>query len=817
MGRRRWRGLMLASMLILLAVPVQADGDGIGMNASLLPSFVDVDDGSALDVHLQGFGANGTATLEASISNAEGSVVWSVTDTISLGDGDVGVLTLNLSTVPAGQQQLDLVLSGHVLTSNTTHVSSASVSVQRDRPLSVGIVAASSDRLEGLTAAGLPNGADPRDGERMAWFVTLDNGGDEGWNGTVRSTFAQGATQEVVEAEVDLGPMNVSEVVLLTANAWSEGPIHLNVTLLNVTDVDPSDDAFHWNTTVAPPHLPLLTLTLERQNTPQSPGEPWRHNLSLSNTGQAAWSGQITCTWSDGSQHDSVAVTINLAETLDAVVEGPAKDGTMSCTTVGPRVDDASQTTVTDTLDLSTAVFEIVAGGQPVPLGGPWDVGDDVKWSAVVRNIGSREGSVALQVAEGNDDHASEPVILQPGEASELSLVYPLERSGDVAWSWTLVSDDGVLIGGSGTSNLLILPAPSLSSTIEQVSVDSTHGHVVEWNLSLASSTSREVILEVGHGVQGAWTWASSTALVLDTNALRGSTQLGWIQSENVAVRLTPVDWVHEGGPVLVTAATQPTKAEVLVLLKPTTVPVDPVAGGDVTLTVDVSNAGTAPTDPLTLRVISSGEVLGAVDIEAIGPGGTETTGVVIVWPEGTPVGLEAVVVHQGERTVSQVSFDVVVPEPSESISIPWSGLVLGVAGGLVLLAVEAIRRRAPSDHKERTPSSAAATSASSENTPNAPVEKVEVACPSCDRRLRVPGDYSGAVRCPDCRERFDVEAQTEQTPTPEEDEHEVAEPPEKVEIGCPSCARTLRVPADFNGRVRCPACKHEFSRAEVV
>ena len=168
MGRRRWRGLMLASMLILLAVPVQADGDGIGMNASLLPSFVDVDDGSALDVHLQGFGANGTATLEASISNAEGSVVWSVTDTISLGDGDAGVLTLNLSTVPAGQQQLDLVLSGHVLTSNTTHVSSASVSVQRDRPLSVGIVAASSDRLEGLTAAGLPNGADPRDGERMA-------------------------------------------------------------------------------------------------------------------------------------------------------------------------------------------------------------------------------------------------------------------------------------------------------------------------------------------------------------------------------------------------------------------------------------------------------------------------------------------------------------------------------------------------------------------------------------------------------------------------------------------------------------------------
>ena len=359
---------------------------------------------------------------------------------------------------------------------------------------------------------------------------------------------------------------------------------------------------------------------------------------------------------------------------------------------------------------------------------------------------------------------------------------------------------------------------PTLTSTIEQVEVDDQLGHVVEWNISLASSTSRLVTVEVGHGVQGAWMWASSTTLELDANALSGSTTLGWIESENVAVRVTPIDWVHEGGPLLVSAATAPTRAELSLLLKPTTVPVDPVAGGEVRLTVDVTNSGTAPTDALTLRLISSGEVLGKVNLGPISPGATETETLTVTWPEGASVGIEAAVVHQGERTVSQVIYEVVVPETSQSVSIPWSGLLLGTAGGLVLVTVEAIRRRSPS--KEKAPASQPESSSASSSASSPPAEKIEVACPSCDRRLRVPGDYSGAVRCPDCRERFDVEGPKEQTPASLPTEDRTEEPtkaPEKVEIGCPACSRKLRVPTEFNGRVRCPACKHEFSRTEAV
>jgi uncharacterized CHY-type Zn-finger protein len=812
---------MLAFLLIFLAIPVQADGDGVGIDVAQLPAFVDVDVDPELQVHLQGFGLNGTATLLASISNAEGALVWSWYDNVSLGDEDTTVVPVNLSTVPAGSQQLDLMLTGHVMVSNGTHVSSASVAIQRDRPLSVGIVGASSDRLESLNPAGIPSGADPRDGDRIAWFITVDNAGDVPWNGSIEATFGQGALSETVNQTLNLSAMSISEVVLTTTTSWNEGPLALNASLLDLQDVDPSDDALEWNSTVAPPPLPLLTLSLERQNTPESAGESWRHNASVTNTGQRAWAGYLNCTWADGSTHDSVPLSIDVAQAVNAVLDGPAKDGVLSCTADGPRVDDLSVATAVDALDLSTARFEVVAGGQPVPLDGPWDVGDEVRWSAVVRNIGSRDGSVALEVADGDERHASDEITLGPGEATELSLAHALVRSGDVVWSWALVSDNGTLATQGGTSTLLVRGSPTLSAAVDHVHVDDEHGHVVEWNLSLASSVSREVTLDVGHGVPGAWTWASSTILNLDENALAGETHLGWIDEENVAIRVTPLGWIHEGGPLLVTATVQPASASLALLLQSTTVPVDPVAGGSTALTVEVSNTGTAPSDPVTVRLVSSGEILGVAEVDAIVPGGSTLLSISVAWPEGNPVGIEAVLVHKGELTTSQVSFEVVVPDAESTLDIPWSGLALGVAGGLALLTVEAIRRRAPSSSegsKSSTTSPSPSPAASSAST--AQTEKVEVACPACDRTLRVPSDYSGAVRCPDCRERFDVEPQAPVSEAPaaqDSEKVEVVDVPDKLEIGCPACARTLRVPTSFNGRVRCPACKHEFSRAEAV
>jgi uncharacterized Zn finger protein (UPF0148 family) len=85
----------------------------------------------------------------------------------------------------------------------------------------------------------------------------------------------------------------------------------------------------------------------------------------------------------------------------------------------------------------------------------------------------------------------------------------------------------------------------------------------------------------------------------------------------------------------------------------------------------------------------------------------------------------------------------------------------------------------------------------------------VQVGCPECARQLRVPASYSGKVRCPDCSTRFDVTSRDE--PRQEEEEVEEIVEQEKKEISCPDCAQSLMVPTDYAGSVRCPACKVVF------
>ena len=101
--------------------------------------------------------------------------------------------------------------------------------------------------------------------------------------------------------------------------------------------------------------------------------------------------------------------------------------------------------------------------------------------------------------------------------------------------------------------------------------------------------------------------------------------------------------------------------------------------------------------------------------------------------------------------------------------------------------------------------------------------EKVEVACPACDRRLRVPITYNGGVRCPECETRFDVEAEVQETEEsdteaiPEQPDDQLWAASDNDILGCPKCTRKLKVPFDRRpAKARCPACETIFeARAE--
>ena len=157
------------------------------------------------------------------------------------------------------------------------------------------------------------------------------------------------------------------------------------------------------------------------------------------------------------------------------------------------------------------------------------------------------------------------------------------------------------------------------------------------------------------------------------------------------------------------------------------------------------------------------------------------------------------------------------------------AGLFIGLVTRTVMRAragVPLLSRRERGERKEKPKKSLTKTAE----------EKVEVACPACDQRLRVPATYSGSARCPACAQTFPVEASVEELPPEVEEEEPVEEPPEPIEqeseqepepvrtdgektssssddvIHCPDCEQKLKVPYNRRPvRARCPACKCEF------
>ena len=86
-------------------------------------------------------------------------------------------------------------------------------------------------------------------------------------------------------------------------------------------------------------------------------------------------------------------------------------------------------------------------------------------------------------------------------------------------------------------------------------------------------------------------------------------------------------------------------------------------------------------------------------------------------------------------------------------IGLQWStGALAGLLIGLVTRTVMRARAGVPlMSRRERGERTAKAKKTITKKVE----EKVEVACPACDQRLRVPSTYSGTARCPACAQNI--------------------------------------------------------------
>ena len=154
-------------------------------------------------------------------------------------------------------------------------------------------------------------------------------------------------------------------------------------------------------------------------------------------------------------------------------------------------------------------------------------------------------------------------------------------------------------------------------------------------------------------------------------------------------------------------------------------------------------------------------------------------------------------------------------PVEEAAFEIPFLAIGGGLAAASCVILVLHLRRGASSEENTGTqPTKSKEKKRKQEEKKAEPVEK---SCPACERTLRIPGDYSGTVRCPDCSEKFQVEAEESIDIDDELESIDEPEPVEeavesKIEIACPECSSKLRVPSTYKGSVRCPSCSNVFS-----
>ena len=148
-------------------------------------------------------------------------------------------------------------------------------------------------------------------------------------------------------------------------------------------------------------------------------------------------------------------------------------------------------------------------------------------------------------------------------------------------------------------------------------------------------------------------------------------------------------------------------------------------------------------------------------------------------------------------------TYEVVIIEES-NVEIPWNGIIGGlVASTLIFLVV-----RVATNQRVGSDFSSSKTEEVSK-TPSE--ERVEISCPECSQSLRVPFEYKGNVKCPACDHKFPVEPKESETKT-EEITEEKSKDSGKKEVACPDCGQRLKIPKTYEGSAKCPACSCVFS-----
>ena len=686
--------------------------------------------------------------------------------------------------------------------------------VHAENPVDLQFVGANSLTYSGADEfAVLTNNATVRQGDYLLLEIPVENVGSSTQVASITVDVRQTEWNETVYFEsVSIDAMVTEVLVYFSSHQVFEGQLNVEISINNTSL------ALNDSIEIGPPPLPNVQLDIQPSTSEYASGDLIQFNLTSTNAlGERAFDGTLVCNFLNDEVYNQ-SLNVDVGQTIVNTVGIYARPGILECIYGGDR-NQSVPTNVEFSLEgLPSAVFNEAGSSGFSFIDGPWHVGDKLETSFILRNQGDATGSATLRVLHDGMEYFSESLTLDAGSAGEITLDFSDLSEGLHTFEWSIVSTNGLVASGlEGVASLTVLAPQDMFAELEVN--DGSSGIVLDWNVSITDGVDRDVKLRFGYRVSGTDVFVNEQTVTLGSGTVTGQTTLGDIQGNTVVLRMEPSGWVSSTNSYIATASFVTSEAGYSLQIDPITLPREPIQGEDVTVTVMLQNTGSVegPAGELYLTD-SSGLLLGQVSTDPLQASSSRNIDFTFVVPDDNELLLKAEWRYETSIVEGEQSILVTAKVVEEaSVEIPFVAIGGGIAVACCIILVLHLRRGASLDQpkSEKSPKKKATTSQPKKKE----AEPVERSCPACDRTLRIPGDYSGTVRCPDCSEKFEVEAEH----MPELDEEldaiddavEEEQPVEKkIEIACTQCSSKLRVPSNYRGSVRCPSCSNVFSAA---
>lgn len=839
------RGSRLCYMLVIILlicpsyVPfVSASSDGISIDTSTisLADFDKIEQSNyqlEFDIHIIGTPSEPTSYVNISFTmeTISGVLMSSTIQNYSLSDGESIQVSHNFSEIPFGYVVILVSLSGDVASSSPTHVSSFQRTLQRLNPLDISVGQSDSIIIEGIDSVGQNTGnLSVNDGDYIQLQVPVMNDGDFDWSGFITVNITDSSGFENTTSQLfSVNAMQTSIYFFNSTIVMNEGLLSIHVWLNDSGDGDTSDESASYISSINPPPLPIISLLLEEVTTEIIAGDAMFWNLKVSNSGEVGFDGNISCEF-DQFLIVNDSLILNSDSEVNISVSTSARPGQLSCEVFNDRISLSSQFEINLSLMVESAEFETAGGSVPAKLMGPWHEGDEVRLSILVRNHGSKSGNVKIVCEVAGITYAGDSIQLGVDEAGEIFVDVPMMDSGLQMLNWSLQSTDGSIDSGLfGDLNISVAERQTVEISISRVSWDEQNGLSFDWGVNLSDGVQRDVRVRLGYIDSLQESYLVDTVMSLSPGLTQGTLDLGFIDADKVIVRANENNWVAGFGFTSLSVNTPQERAIYSISFDTQTTPNRPTAGDSANVKINLENSGMISGAQGTLILTTSSGVL--IGERIIEPLGSQTTKIeqfnLQEWPDGDEVSLVATwEVSRQVLKADEIFISSVTQTEEESSEV--TDFIPGILGGIalaaaVILVVRIINSRQDQDSKpeKKKPKSLDKSKAELSDV------KIQIECPECSRQLRVPANYTGSVRCPDCNHNFDVEQEQEdieeeleefevdavedtvEQQVEQEEEQEINDG--KTEVACPECSQTLRIPSSYSGSVRCPACKNIF------